>query len=140
MKDQEIINMLRPIARDFLGRKWRHIACIVYKNQIISFGRANNKTHTFAAKYGGKNGKSQFWHAETHAIYLASQRLTERELKKSTLYVVRMKYEGTGKTDCHLANSKPCRGCQRCIDEYQIGRTVYSISEDHFGVMLNNQK
>lgn len=137
MKDQDVIDILRPIAHDFLGRKWRHIACIVYKNQIISFGRANNKTHTFAAKYGGKNGMSQYWHAETHAIYLASQRLTQRELKKSTLYVVRMKYEGTNKVVSKLANSKPCRGCQRCIDEFQIGRVVYSISENHHGVMVN---
>lgn len=81
-------------------------------------GFNQRKTHPLAIQYG-KNEWSVYLHAEINAIRNALKRHNLSVLSNSTLVVVRIK---AGK----LAYSKPCIGCQRAINEFNIKRVVWS--------------
>lgn len=120
-----IIETLRAVAEDLPGvNNTRIAAAIVYKNRIMSIGYNQWKTHPFQAEYG-KNEHAIWFHAETHAINNALKRMTERELKKSTMVVVRVKKDDDLKDTFGLA--KPCRGCQKCIEEHQLKSVIYTV-------------
>jgi deoxycytidylate deaminase len=74
----------------------RIAACVVYKNEIISFGINQKKSHPFQAIYG-TNKESIFLHAETDAIKNALKIISVSELTKASLYICRVKYEACNK-------------------------------------------
>jgi tRNA(Arg) A34 adenosine deaminase TadA len=121
------INNLWFIARDLepVNRSYRLAAAIIYKGKIISYGYSQYKTHPAMIKYG-RNGESIFLHAEVDAINKAKKRISEHELKKATLIVVRHKLEENGKKHEMFGTSKPCSGCAQCIKEHGIKRVVYT--------------
>ena len=134
-KNKRLLDNLFKIARDndpVAGG--RLAACVVYKNQIIAYGFNQAKTHPFQAQYS-KNEESIYWHAETNAIHNALRVLSETELAKCTLYVARARYE-LNTPNWTWGNSKPCQGCSKCIDKYNIKRVVYTTNEtNHYGVI-----
>lgn len=102
----------------------RVVACILYKRQIISVGTSQYKTHPFQTKYR-KNEHAVFLHAEVDAIYRAKRVLTEREMRKSSLFICRPKIDAlTGIATYGI--SKPCLGCQRCIEDHGIKKVYYT--------------
>lgn len=139
LDDEKVFEILLPMAEDILNTRYRHVACVVLRNKIISYGISQKKSHPFAAKYGGRNGKSIYWHAETMAIHNAIDKIGEEALQNCTLYVMRLKYADTFKHHYHMGESKPCAGCQRCIEEHGINRVVYSIGENHFGTYFRKE-
>jgi deoxycytidylate deaminase len=98
-------------------------ACIVFKNRIVSYGYNHKKTHPFQTRFA-KNSEAIFFHAEVHAIKNALRFISISELAKCSLYIARMKYDKSGKEVFGM--SKPCSGCARCIDEFEIKRIVYT--------------
>lgn len=118
------IDVLSTIAEsnDGVGRA-KLAAGIIYKNKLVAVGLNSLKTHPFAAEFG-KNEHAVSWHAETRAIHTALKKLSEKEISRSTLVVVRVKEEGR-QTVVGLA--KPCEGCQRCIEHHNIRTVVYTI-------------
>jgi deoxycytidylate deaminase len=125
MKHSDVFKVLKPLALDISDRRFRHVAAVVYRNKIISYGMSNKKSHPFQSKYS-KNIEAIFWHAETNSIFNALKRVDVDTLKKCTLYVCRVKHEDTA-GDMMFGMSKPCIGCQECIDEYQIPTIVYTL-------------
>jgi deoxycytidylate deaminase len=93
-------------------------AAIVYKNRIISYGVPSYKTSPFQKKYAADEHKIHL-HAEIAAIKNALRHLSLEQLKKSSLYVCRVKDTGWGM-------SKPCCGCQRAILEFGIKKVIYT--------------
>ena len=88
------INVLSRMAADItspVGGNARLAACVVYKNDIVSFGLNEKKSHPFQAKYG-KNSDAVYLHAETSAIKNALKYLSVEELADSSLYVCRVKF------------------------------------------------
>ena len=64
------VNVLSRMAADIVspvGGNARLAACVVYKNDIVSFGLNEKKSHPFQAKYG-KNSDAVYLHAETSAF------------------------------------------------------------------------
>ena len=112
----------------------RHAACIVYKGDVIAYGINERKSHPFQAKYG-KNEHSVFLHAETSAIKNALKIISTSELEKSTLYVCRVKWTDFLKREMVFGLSKPCPGCFRCINTFNIKRVIYSL-DNHNMAML----
>jgi deoxycytidylate deaminase len=95
-------------------------ACIVFKNEIVSFQTNQLKTHPLQTKFG-RNKEAIYLHAEVASIVAASKRIIHpNDWKKSTIYVLRL----TKNEDRAIA--KPCSGCTQAIAAYGIGRVVYT--------------
>ena len=70
-------------------RQARIAACLVHRNEIVSFGINQMKTHPFQAQFG-KNKDSIFLHAETDCIKNALREIDVDELSRCTLYIWRI--------------------------------------------------
>ena len=126
------IKNLFLIARDLESVKnSRHAAAVMYKGKVISIGFSQYKTHPYAVKYQ-KNESAITLHAEVDAIYKATKRLTEQEMKKATLIVVRTKtiVGKRHRLSDHVWYSKPCEGCEQCIKDHGIKKVVYSVDSE----------
>ena len=133
-KHVKYINLLSKIATDIVnpvGGNARLAACIVYKNDVVSFGVNQMKSHPFQARYG-KNTDSVFLHAETAAIKNALKCISVKELEKSTLYICRVKHHGQL---LGFGMSKPCTGCFRCINTFNIPKVIYTLDNGSYGVL-----
>jgi len=108
----------------------RHAAAIVYKNQIISYGVNQKKSHPFHSRFS-EHDDAIFLHAETDAIKNALRQISEDDMEKATLYVCRVKYDSNGPgKKLTWGNSKPCIGCQRAIANFGIKDVIYSNDGD----------
>lgn len=117
---------LKPIAEDVSPvRGARLSAMLVFKGKIVSIGVNQYKSHPFAAKYA-KNKDAIYLHAEADCILKASRKLTEAELKKSTLYVCRVKHFSPNNKNIIFGKAKPCEGCEECIRAHGIKRVIYT--------------
>ena len=136
-KDKDYIDQVFQLAKsvDPVFRA-RTAACVVYKNRIVGYGYCHKKTHPFQTRYA-KNPEAIYFHAEVHAIKNALNTIPPDELRHATIYIARMKYNKEGKQVYGI--SKPCSGCARCIEEFDLNRVVYTCEgsevavEDHRG-------
>lgn len=97
-------------------------AVIALKNGIIAFGCNQEKTHTLAKRYSRSDHMSHM-HAELDAILHALHHLSEDGMKDCTIYVCRVKADGS------LGLAMPCENCQKLISRYRIKRVVFSTDE-----------
>lgn len=108
-------------------RRARLAACLVYKNEIISVGYNQKKSHPFQ-KHFGKNEEAIFLHAETAAIVNAIKTHDLETIKKSSMYVLRLKK--VGKSPILVQGlAKPCIGCQRALAQFDISDVYYTTDE-----------
>lgn len=128
-KHEKVLDLLSVMAegvdRNTTASGARLAAAIVYKNQVVSVGVNQKKSHPFQAKYS-TNEDAIFLHAETDTIRTALRHLTEKQLSKATLYVCRIKHEDGPNTPLIWGLAKPCVGCQRAIATFDIKGVVYS--------------
>jgi len=96
----------------------RIVAAVVVKGKIVSIGRNQNKTHPVAARYS-KHKEAIFLHAEVDAINKAARLL--KNFDKAELHVLRIKANGD------FGGSKPCSGCQKCINHFGIRKVLHSV-------------
>lgn len=97
-------------------------AAIVLKNEIISFGVNEHKSHPFQKRFA-PNEHAIFKHAENSAIINALKRISENDLKKCTIYIARVKKDHSWGLAC------PCTGCQEAIHRYKIKKVFYTTDE-----------
>lgn len=117
------LQTLKDIAEAELGviGRFKIASGVIFKNKLVAIGVNSYKSHPLMSKFG-KNPQAIFLHAEVDAIKNALRVITLRDLEKSELLVVRIKLDGT------LGNSKPCSGCMRAIEHFNL-RTVYYSTE-----------
>lgn len=126
-KHTKYINILSKIASDLSPVKSARIAaCVVLQNDIVSFGANEMKSHPFQARYG-KNRDAVFLHAETSAIKNALKYISIKDISRCTLYICRVKYSDASKTNLVFGTAKPCPGCFRCINTFDISRVYYTL-------------
>ena len=138
MINGDILNKLKIVAQQSNHRQFKIAASIIYKNSIISIAHNVMKTHTFQKKYG-KNQDAIYFHAETHAIYKALQQGFD-QFHKSTLAIVRVKWDSTDRNSIIYGLANPCDGCIRCIYDFKIKKVIYTLDEivgckSHFGII-----
>ena len=102
----------------------RIAAAVVRKGKVVSFGYNHKKSHPFQAKFC-KNNHAVFFHAEVHAIKNALNSVNVDDLSKFDLYIVRAKRNKENKKWL-TGLSKPCSGCQKCIDLFDLNSVYYS--------------
>lgn len=128
VRDEKFIALLSRIAEDLTDHvKTRICAAVVLKNQIISFGTNSRKTDPFQARFG-KNTHNIYQHAEIAAIKRAKNRISEKDMRNTTLYVVRRKFTDTNRNFCY-GIAKPCDGCAKAIKEYGIKTVIWTENE-----------
>lgn len=130
-KTSRYMNILAKVAADIVNPvsgNARLAACVVYRNDIISFGINEKKSHPFQARYG-KNSDAVFLHAETSAIKNALRYITQNELEKASLYICRIKFQDCSRKVVEFGLAKPCCGCLRCIVTYNIPDVYYTTNE-----------
>lgn len=130
-RDLRVMDLLRRVAIDNPGvrDKFKISAAVVYKRDVISFGINQMKTHPMQKQFA-KNNLALFLHAEINAISNALNHITKEELKRSTLFIRRVKRRDEISCEWVDGLSKPCIGCQQAIAAFEIPRVCYSSDED----------
>lgn len=120
-----IVEMLTRLAIETDGIRGRiKVASgVVYRKHLIATGVNSYKSHPMMLEYG-KNPKSIFLHAEVDAIKNALRVVTQDQLTKCDLYVVRVKKDEGGHYVHGLA--KPCEGCSRAIASFNLRNVYYT--------------
>jgi tRNA(Arg) A34 adenosine deaminase TadA len=91
---------------------FNHGAIVTHRGRIV--GKGHNK-------YCNSNfNEKTSLHAEVCAIKDALKKITEDDLKKCQLIVIRVNREG----EC--LNSKPCCNCTRFINQFKIKKVFHS--------------
>jgi deoxycytidylate deaminase len=130
-RDHRIMGFLKRQAIDVKAVKSSRIAAaICIKNDIISLGHCQRRTHPFQAKFS-KHPEAIYLHAETNAISNALNHISKRDLSKSTLYVRRVKFINEKSNEYIDGIAKPCEGCMRAILAFGLKRVVYSTEIDN---------
>lgn len=121
--DTLILNKLFDLCehRPYVSKS-KMAAAIVFKKEIISIGFNRLKTHPLQKEYA-KNEDAIFLHAEIDAIIQAKREITLDELSRSTLYITRRKQKD-GLPVWGMA--KPCKGCSKCIEDFNIQNVIYT--------------
>lgn len=113
-KTNQIFSILEKFAAEIDRVANARIAsCVVLKNDIVSFGTNQLKTHPFQALHARNEG-SIYWHAETRAIHNALRLIDESTLQKCSLYVCRIDQAH------NRCLAKPCEGCMKAIAKYRL--------------------
>ena len=103
-------------------------AAVVYRGKVIARGNNQKKSHPIQQQFA-KKPEAIFLHAEVDALYKASKMLTAKQLAKSTLYIARKKHPRPHTSEVVWGLSKPCKGCQKAIEHYNIKEVVYTTDE-----------
>lgn len=142
VKHTQYFNILSKVAADIetpVRPNARMASCVVYKNDVIAFGVNEMKTHPFQAKFG-KNSEAVFLHAETSAIKNALKYVSVETLEKCTLYVCRIKHFDFTKKKLIFGTAKPCCGCLRCINTFNLKKVVYSLDNQSYHLLERKMK
>lgn len=126
-RDGKIISDLFLMAQDLDPVNSSRIAsCIFLKNNLISYGFNQRKSHPFQAKYA-KNNESIFLHAETDAIKNALRRISVDDLSRCSLYIARAKHISNRSPAWIRGLACPCEGCMKAIVQFNIKKVVYTV-------------
>jgi len=130
-RPRKIIEQLYVMAQDVAPvSRARIVACLVYKNKIISYGTNELKSHPMAARF---SKHPEAIHAEVAAIRNALSRYDSKIISKSTLYIARAKQTTDG--DFVHGMAKPCSGCDGAILFFGIKKVFYTTGdESHLGI------
>lgn len=99
---------------------------VTKKGRLIATGVNSYKTHPIMLGEGYKPEQIHL-HAEVDAIKNALRLITQAELSKCSLYVVRVKKDKHGNYVQGLA--KPCKGCSRAITSFGIQKVEWTLDK-----------
>lgn len=122
--------MLERLAIEAPGvqDRFKLSAGVVYKRKLIATGVNSYKTHPLMLGPGYRRGQIHL-HAEVDAIKNALRLVTQDDLTKCDLYIVRVK-----RPDIHSKHwvhglAKPCEGCQMTIATFGLRNVLYTTDE-----------
>lgn len=124
-KNVRIFDMLERLAIENPGVQGRFklAAGVVYKRDLIATGVNSYKTHPLMYNSVYRDGQHHL-HAEVDAIKNALRLITQEELARADLYVIRVKRPHIASKRWIKALAKPCPGCQAMIAGFGI-RNVF---------------
>lgn len=121
-----VIEMLTRLAIENPGTRTRYkmAAGIVFRRHLVATGVNSYKTHPLMAS-PGYHSEQIYMHAEVDAIRNALRIISQDQLAKSSIYIVRVKQRREG-GDYVLGLAKPCEGCTRMIASFGIESVWWS--------------
>lgn len=126
-KDEKYINLalrMAEAAQPHFGV--RFAALLVHKNDVVSVGFPETKSHPFQARFS-KNQEAIYPHAETACLKNALKHINVDDLSKCTMYIARSKLTYHGEHVQGMA--KPCKGCARALATFKVKRVVYTCDD-----------
>lgn len=128
-RDVKMMKFVRRLAIDNKGVKDRFklAAALTLKRDVISIGFNEMRSHPLQKQFG-KNEESIFLHAEISSIVNALNHIDKSDLKKSTLYIHRVKKLSKFDSEWVDGMACPCEGCQSAIYSFGIPRVIYSTN------------
>jgi len=125
---EQIFTMLGGVAESIPKIANAQIAsAIIVKNDIISIGIAEKKTHPLQNRFK-KCEEAIYLHSEIDAIRKALRLVSVNDLKKSMMMIARVKKIGIRPP--YLLGwglAKPCSGCRQAIEAFQIQKVLYTV-------------
>lgn len=137
MKDKhlEMLQLAAEVAQNS-QEHYKVAAIIVHRNKVVSVGINSRKTDPFQAKFNKHyNPLKIHKHAEIAAIKQSIRHLGDGDYRRATIYVARIKRIDYTKNGWAWGLAKPCEGCQGAIDEFEIGRIVYTVKDLEYEVL-----
>ena len=124
--NKKIVEMLARLAIENPGTRTRYkmSAGIVYRRHLVATGVNSYKTHPLMQS-PGYHREQIYMHAEVDAIRNALRLVSQDQLTKSAIYIVRVKQKREGK-GYQFGLAKPCRGCTRMIASFGIDSVWWS--------------
>ena len=128
-RDIKIMQFVRRVAIDNPGvhNRLKLAAAVVNKRDIISVGINVMRTHPIQKQFA-KNIHAIYLHAEINAIVNSLNHIDKSDLRKSSLYVFRVKKDNDNLKNNHWVDgsSCPCEGCMAAINAFKIKRVIHS--------------
>lgn len=115
--EQHLELAARVAAKSQFGRV-RIGAVVARRGRVISVGFNQAKTHPLTIQFDYKPNVGI--HAELDAVL----GIEKEKLRGSTLYVVRIKMDGS------WGLARPCKGCQGLIQHLELGEVVWSTGKE----------
>lgn len=115
MRREIIIDSCKDVCEKSM-MQFRHGAIIVYRNKIAA--QAYNVVKPDLRCFPFRS-----IHAEVHVVQKFLEKYSKEELRRATLFVVRINREG------ELMNSKPCRACSHYLCKHKVRKVVYSTPD-----------
>jgi len=130
--NDRILQMLTRLAVENPGvqGRFKMAAGIVYRKHLISTGVNSYKTHPMMMPENGYREGQWYLHAEPDAIKNALKLITQEQLTKCDLYVVRVKRPNNKSTKWITGLAKPCPGCMRVIASFGIKNVLWTEDAD----------
>lgn len=121
-----IVEMLTRLAIENPGTRTRYkmASGIVYRRHLVATGVNSYKTHPLMVS-PGYHSEQIYMHAEVDAIRNALRIISQDQLAKSSIYIVRVKQRREG-GEYVLGLAKPCNGCARIIASFGIESVWWS--------------
>lgn len=113
-------------------------AGLVYKRRLIAVGYNLDRSDPWQQRFG-TTPMNIYLHAETRVIKRGLAMIGEEAVAHASLFVCRLRQvvnQKTGKRRFEWGIAKPCQGCQRAIDTYQIKRVYYTMDRDTYATWL----
>lgn len=107
----------------------KHAAVLVGPYGYKFWGFNKLKTHPLQQRFA-KNSEAVFLHAEIDAVVNYLRECSLEDLDRYDLYVSRVRWEeqiGKKPPLMKWGNSKPCAGCRRAIESFNIRSVYYTL-------------
>jgi tRNA(Arg) A34 adenosine deaminase TadA len=129
--NERVVQMLTRLAIDNPGRQHRckMAAGILFKKHLVATGVNGYKTHPMMMPSNGYREGQIYLHAESDAIKNALRLISQDQLSKCDLYVIRVKRPYTGSNEWIRGLAKPCKGCMKAIALYNIKNVFWTTNE-----------
>ena len=130
--NDRITEMLTRLAIENPGvnGRFKMASGIVYRKHLFATGINSYKTHPWMCEERGYRPDQIYLHAEVDAIRNALRLITQDQLSKCDLYVVRVK-RLNGKSNQWIKGlAKPCPGCMATIANFGIKNVLWTHDED----------
>lgn len=124
--NNKIIEMLTRLALENPGTRSRKkmAAGIVYRRHLVATGVNSYKTHPLMVS-PGYHREQIYLHAEVDAIRNALRVISQSQLAKSSIYIVRVRRK-RDLSGYEYGMARPCLGCSRVIAEFGISSVWWS--------------
>lgn len=111
--------------------RFKIAAGIVYRKHLIATGVNSYKTHPMMMPEKGYREGQIYLHAEPDAIKNALRLITQEQLSKCDMYIIRVKRPKTAwNKNWTYGIAKPCPGCMRTIKTFGIKNIYWTEDED----------
>jgi tRNA(Arg) A34 adenosine deaminase TadA len=130
--NERIVQMLTRLAIDNPGvqNRCKLAAGVVFRKNLIATGVNGYKTHPMMMPENGYREGQMYLHAEPDAIKNALRLVSQDQLARCDLYVIRVKRPYTASKTWIQGIAKPCVGCMKTIALYGIKNVYWTTDED----------